>query len=75
MGASLCLVPARNGRGNYRAQRERGESAERKVIQLALDVNNYNMSRSAEALGVSRPSLYNLMKKLGMSTETNNRQE
>ncbi|HUT40287.1 MAG TPA: PEP-CTERM-box response regulator transcription factor [Gammaproteobacteria bacterium] len=42
------------------------EEAERKVIQRALDINNYNMSHSAEALGISRPSLYNLMKKLDM---------
>jgi two-component system NtrC family response regulator len=46
--------------------REAREEAERKVIQRALDVNNYNMSHSAEALGISRPSLYNLMKKLDM---------
>lgn len=36
------------------------------VIQRALDLNNYNMSRTADAIGVSRPSLYNLMKKLGI---------
>jgi two-component system NtrC family response regulator len=42
------------------------EDAERKVIQRALDINNYNMSHTAEALGISRPSLYNLMKKLDM---------
>jgi len=47
--------------------REAREQAERKVIQQALDVSNYNMSHAAEALGVSRPSLYNLMKKLGLS--------
>jgi len=42
------------------------EMAERKVIQQALLTHNNNMSHSAEALGISRPSLYNLMKKLGM---------
>ena len=47
------------------------EDAERKVIQHALDLNNYNMSRTAEAIGVSRPSLYNLMKKLGIDGEAN----
>jgi len=46
--------------------REAREEAERKVIQRALDVNNYNMSHTAEALGISRPSLYSLMKKLEM---------
>ena len=42
------------------------ESAERKVIQQALATHNHNMSQAAEALGISRPSLYNLMKKLDM---------
>jgi two-component system NtrC family response regulator len=42
------------------------EGAERSVIQRALLVNKNNMSHAARALGVSRPSLYNLMNKLGM---------
>jgi two-component system NtrC family response regulator len=42
------------------------EAAERVVIQKALVTQNYNMSQAAEALGISRPSLYNLMNKLGM---------
>jgi len=42
------------------------EAAERQVIQRALDVHGNNMSHAAEALGISRPSLYNLMKKLDM---------
>ena len=42
------------------------EAAERSVIQRALLVNKNNMSHAARALGVSRPSLYNLMNKLGM---------
>ena len=46
--------------------REAREGAERQVIRRALDIHNFNMSRTADALGVSRPSLYNLMKKLGM---------
>jgi len=42
------------------------EAAERMVIQKALIMQNYNMSQTAEVLGISRPSLYNLMNKLGM---------
>ncbi|MEZ5543327.1 MAG: PEP-CTERM-box response regulator transcription factor [Pseudomonadota bacterium] len=48
------------------------EEAERRVIQRALDVTNFNMSHAAEALGISRPSLYNLMKKLNMETPEKN---
>jgi len=40
------------------------DAAEREVILRALAIHNYNMSHAAEALGISRPSLYNLMKKL-----------
>jgi two-component system NtrC family response regulator len=47
--------------------REAREKAEREVIQLALAIHNQNISHAAEALGVSRPSLYNLMKKLAIS--------
>jgi len=47
--------------------REARARAERKVILRALDINNHNMSHAAEALGISRPSLYNLMKKLGLN--------
>ena len=43
------------------------EAAERQVIQRALAIHGNNMSHTAGALGVSRPSLYNLMKKLGLS--------
>jgi two-component system NtrC family response regulator len=51
--------------------REAREQAERKVIKRALDIHNYNMSQTAAALGVSRPSLYNLVKKLGMEVADN----
>ena len=48
------------------------EVAERAVIKRALAIHNRNMSHTAAALGISRPSLYNLMKKLGMDSEDNN---
>jgi len=48
------------------------ESAEREVIGKALEMHGHNISRAAMALGVSRPSLYNLMKKLGMENPDRN---
>ncbi len=42
------------------------EVVERRIIKQALSIHNNNMSQAAAAIGVSRPSLYNLMKKLGM---------
>jgi two-component system NtrC family response regulator len=47
------------------------EAAERQVIKRALELYGNNMSQAAEALGVSRPSLYNLMKKLDMEGVNN----
>jgi len=48
---------------NLRDARER---VEREVIQRALSIYNNNVTHAAEALGISRPSLYSLIKKLGM---------
>ncbi len=46
--------------------REAREMAEREVIQRTLAIHENNISHAAEALGVSRPSLYSLIKKLGL---------
>lgn len=40
--------------------------AERQVIQQTLSITDGNISRTAELLGVSRPTLYDLMEKYGM---------
>lgn len=40
--------------------------AERQAIQQALTITDHNISRSAELLGVSRPTLYDLMQKYGI---------
>lgn len=40
------------------------EVIERELIQKALSIYNNNVTHAAEALGVSRPSLYKLIKKL-----------
>jgi two-component system NtrC family response regulator len=40
--------------------------AERQAIQQALVITDRNVSRTAELLGVSRPTLYDLMDKYGI---------
>jgi two-component system NtrC family response regulator len=40
--------------------------AERQAIQQALAITDDNISRTAELLGVSRPTLYDLMEKYGI---------
>ncbi|MDX2505272.1 MAG: PEP-CTERM-box response regulator transcription factor [Gammaproteobacteria bacterium] len=46
--------------------RDAREQVERDVIQRALSIYNNNVTHTAEALGISRPSLYSLIKKLDM---------
>lgn len=50
---------------NLRQAREQVES---KIIQRALGIHNHNISHTAAALDVSRPALYQMMKKLGLSS-------
>lgn len=46
--------------------REAREDTERRIIQRALEVYDNNVTHASEAMGISRPSLYKLVKKLGM---------
>jgi two-component system NtrC family response regulator len=46
--------------------REAREQAEREIIKRTLAIHDNNVSHAAAALGISRPSLYSLVKKLGM---------
>jgi two-component system NtrC family response regulator len=45
------------------------ERAERKAVVAALARANGNIARSADLLGVTRPTLYDLMSRLGISVE------
>jgi len=44
--------------------------AERQAIRQALSITDGNVSRTAELLGVSRPTLYDLMEKYGIRAPT-----
>lgn len=46
--------------------REAREETERQVIQRALEIHDNNVTHASEAMGISRPSLYKLVKKLQM---------
>jgi two-component system NtrC family response regulator len=50
--------------------REARERTERMLVQQALRRNRGNMTATAQDLGISRPTLYELMEKLGMRRET-----
>jgi two-component system NtrC family response regulator len=51
---------------NLRVVRQRAES---KAIRIALMKNFGNISRAAEQLGITRPTLYDLLNKYGLSAE------
>jgi len=47
--------------------REVREQAERKAVLRALQHSDHNISRTADLLGVTRPTLYNLMRKFDVT--------
>jgi two-component system, NtrC family, response regulator len=55
-------------RGQVRTLREVRDEAERACIQHALGVCEGNIARASDLLGVSRPTLYDLMKRFGYKT-------
>jgi len=52
--------------GAFRSLKEAREAVEREMIQQALERHGGKISRAAEELGISRPTLYELLEKLGM---------
>lgn len=70
----LGFFPASSlGKGNLAAfskltLREAREFVERELIVSAIREQHHNMAKAAEALGISRPTLYDLTKKLRITT-------
>ena len=46
--------------------RQAREQAEREILKRALTIHDNNVTHAADAMGISRPSLYQLVKKLGL---------
>ena len=53
--------------GAFRSLKEAREAVEREMIQQALERHGGKISRAAEELGISRPTLYELMEKLSLA--------
>jgi two-component system NtrC family response regulator len=45
------------------------QQAEQQAIRRALTLASGNLSRAAEMLGITRPTLYDLLDKLGLSSD------
>jgi two-component system NtrC family response regulator len=63
----LELAPVAGG--NIGTLKEAREAAEREVVERALRKHSGNISVTAAELGISRPTLYELMEKLGIAKE------
>jgi len=67
MAADLELAEVAGENGLALTLKEAREQAERSVIERALQRHRGRISAAAEELGVSRPTLYELMQKLGIN--------
>jgi two-component system NtrC family response regulator len=63
--SDLQLVPG-EGTEDFFNLREVRSRAERLAVRQALIMANGNVSKAAELLGITRPTLYDLLEKLGM---------
>lgn len=66
IGADELGLPAVSDADQHLNLRQVRDDAERYAIQRALARANGNLSKSAELLGISRPTLYELLDKLGL---------
>ena len=64
----LDIAVEKDALSTFPTLRQVREQAERDVIIRALSVTQDNVSKAAKLLGVSRPTLYELMKSLGLKT-------
>jgi two-component system NtrC family response regulator len=67
--ADLELESVASETPKSRGLREMRESVERETVRKALARNGGNVSQTAAELGISRPTLYGLMEKLGISRD------
>ena len=66
--ADLGLDAGEEGGGSLNLREVRAQ-AESKAIRVALTKSYGNVSRAAELLGITRPTLYDLLNKYGLSAE------
>ncbi len=64
----MQLIPGEEGPESLNLREVRAQ-AESKAIRVALTKSYGNISKAAELLGITRPTLYDLLNKYGMSAE------
>ena len=67
--ADLGLAPVEGGTPEIRSLKDVRDEAQRDAVIRVLSHVNGNMSRAAELLGVSRPTLYDLLNRFGLKDQ------
>ena len=62
-------LEAAGGKAGTMTLKEAREKTDREIVLRVLKQNNFNMAKSATDLGISRPNLYDLVEKLGITKE------
>jgi two-component system NtrC family response regulator len=74
LGFDGLLTTPRKVNPDFRTLKEAKESVEKEVVVFSLERNAGNIAKSAEELGISRPTLYDLMKKYGLYNGTHHQE-
>jgi two-component system NtrC family response regulator len=70
LGFDAKLMTQRKVKSDIRTLREAKDSVEKEMVVFSLERHAGNIAKSAEELGISRPTLYDLMKKYGLYNGT-----
>ena len=70
LGFDAKLMTQRKVNSDIRTLKEAKESVEKEIVVFSLERNEGNIAKSAEEMGISRPTLYDLMKKYGLYNGT-----
>ncbi|HEX9135482.1 MAG TPA: PEP-CTERM-box response regulator transcription factor, partial [Nitrospirota bacterium] len=70
LGFDSQPISRKNEHPEIRTLREAKERVEKEMVMSALDKNAGNIAKAAEELGISRPTLYDIMKRHGLFNGT-----